>query len=270
MRLRRVPTRGTPTCDVYAMNRNDEKSNNFPHLHSITPRLHNFFLMSHPHKALLDEFQFAIHHFASTLPDEIKTKAQKIHDDLLSDESANESSIKLAFHDVGIQEYPYRHAYEELIQTKEEGKLNDLVLEHVDAPVRAVIEPHLKSGVHLDELMHSDLLSENLTPEQIYQIEDGVNVAKSKLGESIKKHVSDDAASYESLLTKWTNRAKEIEAKIAELKAFAEKGDEGQKLEILNRVQYFREGFLLTEIDPDLEEIQQEINYWNETFAEMV
>ncbi len=224
--------------------------------------------MFHPQKALLDEFQFAIHHFVATVPDEIKINAQKLHDALLADKTADETSLKLAFHDIGVQEYPYRHAYEELIHTKEEGKLNQLVSEHVDAPVRAVIEPHLNAGVHLDELMRSDLLSEQLTPEQIYQIEDGINVAKSKLAEAIKKHVSDDNASYETLLAKWTSHAKEIELAITELKAFAEKADENQKQEILNRVQYYREGFLLTETDPDLEEIKNEIEYWQDAFQE--
>ena len=61
-----------------------------------------------------------------------------------------------------------------------------------------------------------------------------------------------------------------VEAKIAELKALAPKGDDSQKQEILNRVQYYREGFLLTEPDPDLDEIEKEIAYWTETFAEEV
>ena len=219
---------------------------------------------------MLDEFQFAIHHFVSTLPDEIKIKAQKVHDELLANPTADESQIKLAFHDIGVLEYPYRHAYADLIQMKEEGKLNALVLEHVDPPVRAVIEPHLKDGVHLDALLHSHFLTEQLTPEQIYQIEDGINISKRKLGEAIKKHVSDDTASYETILAKWNAYVKMVEAKIAELKALAPKGDDSQKQEILNRVQYYREGFLLTEPDPDLDEIEKEIAYWTETFAEEV
>lgn len=217
---------------------------------------------------MLDEFQFAIHHFVSTLPDEIKIKAQKVHDDLLSDQTADESTIKRAFYDIGVQEYPYRHAYDELIHTKEEGKMNQLVLEHVEPNVRAVIAPHLESGVHVEELIKSDLLAEKLTPTQIYQIEDGIAVAKSKLGEAIKNHVSADMAAYESLLAKWKQHTESIEVKIDELKALATKGDENQKVEILGRVEFYREGFLVTEVDPDLNEIQKEIEYWNETFAE--
>ena len=224
--------------------------------------------MSHPQKFLLDEFQFAIHHFVPTLPEEIKVEAQKIHDDLLADQTADEAMVKRAFHDVGVKEYPYRHAYEELIRTKEAGKLNQLVLEHIDESVKAVIEPHLKEGVHIDELLHSDLLEEHLSPEQIYQIIDGVAVAKSKLGEAIKTQASADTAAYEALLNKWVDHTKQIEAKLAELLEFAKKGDENQAAEIKQKVQMYSEGFLVTEPDPSLEEIEEEIAYWKETFAE--
>lgn len=224
--------------------------------------------MSHPQKALLEEFQYAIHHFVPTLPEEIKAEAQKIHDELEADKTVDEITIRRVFHDIGVKEYPYRHAYDELIHTKEEGKLNQLVLEHVEPNVRAVIEPHLNAGVHVDELLRSDLLEEQLSPEQIYQVVDGVAVAKSKLGEAIKTHVSADLAAYDALLKKWTDHAKLIEDKLAELLAFAKKGDETQVNEIKGKVQEFKEGFLVTEPDPDLGEIEEEINYWKETFAE--
>ncbi len=224
--------------------------------------------MSHPQKAFLDEFQYAIHHFVPTLPEEIKAEAQKIHDDLEADKSADESMIRREFYDVGVQEYPYRHAYDELVHTKEEGKMNELVLEHVDDAVKKVIEPHLSAGVHLDELLRSDLLAEKLSPEQIYQIVDGVAVAKSKLGDAIKTHASADAAAYDALLKKWEDHAKLIESKLVELSELAKKGDEGQAAEIKEKVKTFKEGFLVTETDPDLNEIEEEIAYWKEQFAE--
>jgi len=224
--------------------------------------------MSHPQKYLLDEFQYAIHHFVPTLPEEIKAEAQKLHDELEADKTADEAMIRRAFHDIGVKEYPYRHAYDELIHTKEEGKLNQLVLEHVEPNVRAIIEPHLNAGVHIDELLKSDLLEEQLSPEQLYQVVDGVAVAKSKLGEAIKTHVSADMAAYDALLKKWVDHAKMIETKLAELADFAKKGDETQVNEIKAKVQEFKEGFLVTEPDPDLGEIEEEISYWKETFAE--
>jgi hypothetical protein len=227
-------------------------------------------VMSHPQKALLDEFQYAIHHFVPTLPDEIKEEGQKIHDELETDKTADEAMIRRAFHDVGVKEYPYRHAYDELIHTKEEGKLNQMILEHVDDAVRSVIGPHLNAGVHVDELVRSDLLSESLSPEQIYQVIDGIAVAKSKLGEAIKSHVSADMAAYDILLKKWNDHVKMIEGKLSELLGLAKQGDEGQASEIKGKVQMYKEGFLVTEPDPDLKEIEEEISYWKESLAEEV
>lgn len=224
--------------------------------------------MFHPHKALLDEFQYAIHHFVPTLPDEIKEEAQKMHDELLADKTVDEGTIRRSFYEIGVKEYPYRHAYDDLIHTKEEGKMNQMVLEHVDESVRKVIEPHLNAGVHLDELVRSDLLAESLTPEQIYQVVDGIAVAKSKLGEAIKSHVSADTNAYDALLKKWNDHVKLIESKLAELSELAKKGDEGQVAEIKGKVQMYKEGFLVTEPDPELKEIEEEISYWKEAFAE--
>ena len=40
------------------------------------------------------------------------------------------------------------------------------------------------------------------------------------------------------------------------------------KDEILNKVERFREGFLVTEEDPELEMVEKEIEYWKDTFGE--
>jgi len=226
--------------------------------------------MSHPQKALLEEFQYAIHHFVPTLPEEIKEEAQNLHDTLLADKTSDESSIRLAFYTVGVKEYPYRHAYDDLLHTKEEGRLNQLVLEHVEADVRAVLKPHLDSGVHIDELVQSDLLEEKLSPEQLYQVIDGIAVAKSKLGEAIQSHVSADMQAYEDLLSKWKKEARTIEERLKDLLALSKEGDENQQAEIQERVRFLREGFLVTESDPDLQEIEEEILYWNDVFTEEV
>ncbi len=226
--------------------------------------------MSHAHAALLQEFQIAIHHFVPTLPDGIKAEAQKLHDELLADENVSEDTIKRTFHDIGRKEYPFRHAYEELIATKEEGRMNLLVLEHVDTTVRSVIQPYIVDGVHLESLVSSEVLSEKLSPEQIYQVVDGIMVAKSKLAEAIKKHVSDDTAAYEALVVKWQVKGRDIEAKIQELAKMATEGDDGQRKEILAKVAHYKEGFLVTEEDPDEREIDEEIAYWKDAFTEEV
>lgn len=219
----------------------------------------------HPNQSMLDEFQFAIHHFVSTLPDQIKKQAQELHDKLLANENATEDDLKQVFYEIGVKEYPYRKAYEELTSSVAEPQIKVLVIDHVDEKVRSLIKPHLDSGVTLAELVSSDFFTEQLTPEQRYQVEDGILVAKSKLADQMKHHVSGHQAQYDELVAKWTKQAEAIEAALQKLEAMSQKGDENQKQEIINKTQRYREGFLVTEKDPELPEIQKEIEYWQET-----
>lgn len=222
--------------------------------------------MPHPHQSLLSEFAFAIRHFVPTLPEEIKHDAQTILDQLMADPQADEAQIVRAFYEVGVKEYPYRRAYQELTQGQAGAHLKALVLEHVDETVRAIIKPHLDAGVGLEELFKSDLFEKQLTPAQRYQVEDGILVSSSKLADQLKDQVGAEEASYEKLVEKWKKHASEIQKAIDELESLTAQADENQGHEITNKVSRYREGFLVTEPDPELEEVKKEMEYWKETF----
>ncbi len=217
---------------------------------------------------MLDEFHYALKHFVPSVPDEVKEKGRDVLAHLQADENADEDSIKNAFHDVGILEYPHRKAYHELTMHKAGKRLDDLVLEHVDATVRDFIKPHLTAGVELNELVESDLAQTELTPAQRYQIIDGILVAQSKLGEELKDEVSFHTHEYQTLLAKWKKHAEAIDKTISEYVALASIAPADQKAEILDRAKRFREGFLVTERDPDLGEIQKEVAYLKEALEE--
>ncbi len=224
--------------------------------------------MPHPHESALAEFQFAIRHFVPTLPKEIKEEAQQLHDSLLADEGSDEAMLRDAFHKIGVKEYPYRKAYEELTHSSAEAQMKTMVLEHVDETVRAVIKPHLDADVSLDELFSSEIFESQLDAKQRYQVEDGILVSANKLAEKLKTEVGGQADTYHKLVEKWQAHAREIEKAIADLVMLAQGGEENQQAEIKDKAARFREGFLVTEIDPQLEEVKKEIEYWRETFAQ--
>ncbi|MBI4592421.1 hypothetical protein HY733_03175 [Candidatus Uhrbacteria bacterium] len=224
--------------------------------------------MPHPHQSMLDEFQYAIKHFVPTLPAVIKAEAQRLHDDLSKNDALDEAAIKQAFYTIGIKEYPYRRAYQELTSSSAEEMLKRMVLEHVDETVRGVIKPHIDAGVSLEELVSSDLFTESLDAKQRYQVEDGILVAKDKLAEMLKSRVGEQAEQYQALVDKWTHEAGKIQEAIDELQQLAQGGDEIQQAEIKNKAERFREGFLVTEPDPELEIVKKEIEYWKDTFAQ--
>jgi len=222
------------------------------------------FLMSHQYQSLFDEFSYAIKHFVPTLPKEIKQEAQAVLERLQADASVDELTIRKSFHDVGVKEYPYRRAYIELTHGLAEDEMNAMVLEHVEPNVRAIIKPHLDSGVSLDELIQSDIFIEQLTPEQRYQVEDGIMVARSKLADSLKGHVSAESEEYARLVEKWKDQAVQIDKAVSDLKVLASEGNENQKREIQEKAAVYSEGFLITERDPELSAIKKEIEYWQE------
>ncbi len=224
--------------------------------------------MTHPHKSLLDEFKYAIDHFVSTVPEDVTAQANKVLQDMTGNTAVDEVHILSAFHDIGIQEYPHRRAYHELAVTSASGRLNELVIEHVEDSVSSVIKPLLDSGVTLEELVSSDMFTEKLTPEQRYQVEDGILVSKSKLADELAGDISAESDEYKKLLKKWEDHAKEIDAAIGELKTYASGGTNEQKEEIIGKAERFAEGFMVTERDPELEEVRKEIEYWKDTFAE--
>ncbi len=224
--------------------------------------------MTHPHKSMLDEFQYAIDHFVATVPESVITQGKEVLAKITGNEAIDEAEIKKAFHDIGIQEYPHRRAYHELTVSTAGGRLNELVMEHVDASVNAVIKPLIDSGVSLGELVSSDMFTDKLTPEQRYQVEDGILVSKSKLADELSGQISAESDEYKKLLKKWEDQAVQIDAAIKDLKKYAQGGTADQKEEIINKAERFSEGFLVTERDPELEEIKKEIEYWQDSFRD--
>ncbi|MFC1787774.1 hypothetical protein ACFLZY_00975 [Patescibacteria group bacterium] len=225
--------------------------------------------MPHPYQSLLDEYQFAINHLVPTVSPEIKTKAQKWHDQFMADQNVEEIEIKKALFQTGRAEYPHRHAYKEMSSVPVEARTKEMVLDHVDDEVEQILNKYFGSGVSLEEIIESRIFETDFSAEQRYQIEDAILDAKDHLKEEMADSIDSQSELYQKAYTKWNNQAQKIEVIIEELEALKDQ-DPKWTDEIINKVIQFREGFLLTEIDPDLEEIKNEIEYWKGVFKEEI
>ncbi len=225
--------------------------------------------MTHPNQAILDEFQFAINHLVATVPADAKARAQKMHDDLLANPEATELDVEAAMYATGREEYPHRHAFKEMTSGSTEARRVEIVLEHVEPNVAAVVKKFTESGVGMEEFVHSDLFETELTPEERHQIEDALLDADIHIKEELGQTVVADAAKYASLVKKWEAHRDVIEARIAELASLANT-DEKWKSEINDKAREFRDGFLVTEPDVELEVVEKEIEYWKGTLGEEV
>lgn len=216
--------------------------------------------MSHPHAALLDEYEIAIKKLPPTLPDLAK-EAQETLKAMRADESLTEAAI---FHEIGTlgrQEYAHRHAIQDLHKKHGGGVSAEAVLEHVDESVRKKIAPLLESGVELAELTASELFQEQLSAEERYQVEDGILVQQYKAAEEDAKFVAEHKAEFDKRVEAWEKTAEGLDTKLASLEALASE-DEQYKDEILAAVEVFRQGWSVVERDPDPVEIDAAIDYW--------
>ncbi len=225
--------------------------------------------MNHPNQAILDEFQFAVNHMAPTVPADVKARAQASHDALLVNPATTEREVEAAMYATGREEYPHRHAFKEMTSGNTEARRVEIVLEHVEPNVAAVVKKFTESGVGMEEFVHSDLFETELTPEDRHQIEDALLDADIHIREELGQTVVADAAKYAALVKKWEAHRDAIESKIADLALLANR-DEKWKEEIADKVKGFRDGFLVTEPDVELEVVDKEIEYWKGTLGEEV
>jgi hypothetical protein len=216
---------------------------------------------------LLKEFQVAIDHFVPTIPAEVTGLAQEAHDGLLTNPEATEDEIRGALFVAGMAEYPHRHAFKEMTSGGIEARRVEITLEHVEPEVAEKVKKLTDSGVSMNELTNSQLFETDFTPEERHQVEDALLDADIHVREEFGKEVASDEKRYAALVKKWTERRDAIAAKIDELEVLKNK-DEKWHDEIVEKVKRFRDGFSVTEPDPELEEVEKEIEYWKGTMGE--
>lgn len=220
-------------------------------------------------KALLKEFEVAINKLPPTVPVEIIEEAKKRHAELSGNPEVTDGQIRDALVATGKKEFPYRRAYQDMVGKVSGDRLNEMVVEHVEPNVREKLKKFLDSGVTLEELVKSEMFESQFTGEERYQVQDGILDAEEHIKEETPKAIESRKAEYEKAVEMWKEKQKKMEEKIDELRALASK-DEKWKEEILDKVHTIEEGWSIAERDPDLYEIEKEIEYWKGTLGEDV
>lgn len=220
--------------------------------------------MLHPHQSFLDEFKIAIDKLSVGVPVAVREQAVALHAQLAANPDATEEQIHDALVMVGKAEFAYRRAYIDLVGHAGADELKQMVLDHVEPNVKAKIEQYLGNGVTLDELVKSEMFEREFTAEERYQVQDGILDAVEHVQEHGPKMMQEKKAQFEALVIKWKGEQEKMEKKLTELKALAATDKKG-KDEILDKVKMFEEGWSVVERDPELTEIEKEIEYWKGT-----
>lgn len=222
--------------------------------------------MSHPHQYLLLELDIAIKKLPPTLLELQKEARAKLAAFEANDTIAEEDILGYIA-EIGRKEYPHRHALVELHEQFGQQVELDLILEHLDADVVAMVKPMVEQGVLVDSLIKSDWFEKQLTPEQRYQVEDGVLLARYKMEQEDKGLVALHQSDFDALVQKWEAEAETIEAGINELSELATK-DPRYTDEINGQVRAFRTGWSVVEPDPDKAAVMAQVQHWKAVFED--
>jgi hypothetical protein len=225
--------------------------------------------MAHPHTSLLREYKYAIDHLVPSVPAHVKEEALKMYEALKANEAASEDQILDALVKTGKAEYPHRHAYHALTKTMADEKRKAMVIEHVEPSVADKMKKLLESGASLDEVVRSKMFEEQFSPEERYQVQDGILDADEHMKEELAATVEKEREKYEALVQEKEVQMAEIQKQIDRLKELANK-DPKWKDEILDKARLFESGWAVTERDPELETVKKEIEYWRGTLGEEV
>lgn len=216
----------------------------------------------HPHKFLLDEFQIAINHFVPTVSDDVKQEAQKLHDDYLANESVSREEIKQGMMLIGKKTFALRNAYHDFVGEQLAHALTEKTLSNLEVHLKEQITALLTEGSTVMALMKDSAFEEKFGASERRLIEGAYLDAKKTLMEQSVAELDQASEGYQNVLLHWQEHQAKIEAAIMKLLEIAQDAGEWQD-EIEQKVEEFGEGFLVTERDPELEEITQAIIYWS-------
>ncbi len=221
--------------------------------------------MNNEAEAMLKEFKVVIDRLPSHLT-HIKTEADKLYNELSGKEDLVPQDVHKALVKIGKQEYPHRHALEDLLEAEGIEMKNQAIMNHVEPGVAAKLKPLFESGVGIEDIVKSNMFEVEFNAEERYQIENGILHYQHEMRDELPHFVSEHKTKYDKLLDKWQKHMIELEKMIDELRQLAPK-DRHWTPEIRDKISLFEEGWSIVEKDPDELAIKKEIEYWQGTLG---
>ena len=215
----------------------------------------------HPHQYAIGEFQVAINRLVPTVPNEIKEKAQKMHDEMYKNVDITEEEIHTALIDIGKQIYAHRQAFYEVTSEHFVQVQRKHVFKRLGVELGGKMRDHLSPGAKIHEETRKKEFEEVFTPEERATIEKAIVESRNEIDADLLALIDKNRAAYDADVKKWEENKALIEQSIEKLRAMADENEKWHD-EILGKVGEFEEGWAITEKDPTLEHVQKEIENW--------
>jgi len=211
---------------------------------------------------MLDTFKQSIDHIPVTVSREIADQAQNDFEAMALNQSISAEAIEDKNMQLGRTIWPHLKAYDELYAKYGKQKEHEAFLETLRPDVLEHFKKWNTNGSLIFDIRRGKEFEQEFQPEEKFAIEeaylDATESARSYVDELVQGEKKNE---YEESLKANEERQKELMDRIATLRGMANVSEKWSA-EILGKVRLFELGWAVTEKDPELYEVEKEIeNY---------
>ncbi len=216
--------------------------------------------------ALFHELEFAIKHLPPSMPEETMKRIWDTFNNLKAHEDASEHDVHNAMIEIGKLEWPHRQAYNDMMMACCSKTQHQMLLDALSEKTRKKFIAIGGNDATVQEIVHSKLFEEKLTPEERYEVQEAALNVRLQMFEFMKGQIQARPQEYKERYEKALKEQAAIERGIDDLEKLAAV-DEDWRPEILGRVEQMRMGWSIAEPDITLDTVKKEIEYWQGTLT---
>lgn len=219
--------------------------------------------MTHPHQFTLNLLRSLIEATPIAFSKQRKNEMMATYDGLQKNLTTDVREIEERIIEFGKEIWPYREAYQELYELYGRAEEEEDLKKMLPEELRPKYEKFIAEKGNIEQVRGKALdLELYFTPDERVEIVNAELSAHDKAHKELERSIAgENQEEYFASLEKFRKRQEEINEKLKELRALAEKSEKW-KSEILEKVRTFEEGFGYLERPITLLDIKGEIEYY--------
>ena len=217
--------------------------------------------MAHPRENEIFLLKRAIKSIPPTFPSSEREKMFNIVQEFEKNPEAKAEDIEAAIVRVGKESWVHRKAYEDLVASYAQDKLQEFIKKAMSNGLRKKYEDFIKAGGDIKDFRHGKEFEEAFTPEENLEIEQALFSAREELSRYMEDIIKEHRDEYEESLKIYQQKQRDLNNMIESLREFSAKSERWAP-QILDKIKRFEQGWSAVERDFDEDKLKHEIEYW--------
>jgi len=217
--------------------------------------------MEHKYQNELNLLKSAIDRIPFTFPENEKKKFEEEYANLEASPETTRDNIEAMIVGVGKANWPYRKAYQDILQNYGADKYEEFFKLHLPENLRAKYEDYINRGGNLHDFRHGKDFEKEFTADENLAIEEAFFSAEDEIKGFMMSAVKEHKDEYDESFKIYEKKQKILANMIESLREMAGESEKWSP-QILDKVKNFEEGWSIIDRDFDEDKLKHEIEYW--------